>query len=158
MSISFVVAVAKNNVIGKENTLPWYLPEDLKRFKALTTGKTVLMGRKTFESILKKLGKPLPQRVNVVITRDENYKAPEGVVVYNDLKTALDVFKNEEVMVIGGGQIYRQTIDLADTLYVTHVDEEIAGDVFFPTIDPAVWQKTDEEKHDSFTFATYKRK
>lgn len=155
MSISIVAAVAKNRVIGKENALPWYLPEDLKRFRHLTTGKTVLMGRKTFESIMRKLGKPLPNRKNVVVTGNLGYQVPEGVVVYNDLQKAISDLKNEELMIIGGGQIYKQTIDKADILYITHVDQEIDGDVYFPKIDLSKWQKVEEEKHEGFSFVIY---
>ena len=188
--ISLVAAVAKNGVIGKENALPWYLPEDLKRFKALTTGKTVLMGRKTFESIIARIGKPLPKRTNIVITRDKGYGAytplpnplPQGegmgsgnspfpssplrgedkgggeVVIYHDLNEILDDYKDKDLFVIGGGEIYKQTIDKADTLYITHVDQIIDGDVFFPKIDPQKWQKILEEKHEGYSFVTYARK
>lgn len=156
MAIILIAAVAKNGVIGKENALPWYLPEDLKRFKQLTTGKTVLMGRKTFESIMRKLQKPLPNRTSIVITNQRDYQVPEGVIVYHDLNQALAKLKDQELMIIGGGQIYKQTIDKADVLYITHVDQEIDGDVFFPTIDPAIWQKVEEEKHEGFSFVTYK--
>ena len=155
--ISIIAAVAKNNVIGKRNALPWYLPEDLKRFKKLTAGHTVLMGRKTFESIMTKLGKPLPNRKNVVITRDKNYQVPAGVVLFNDVVSALESLKAEDVFIIGGGEIYNQTIDKADTLYVTHVHADHEGDVFFPPIDPVVWKKIEAEPHDGFSFAKYQR-
>lgn len=155
--ISIIAAVAKNNVIGKRNALPWYLPEDLKRFRKLTTGKTVLMGRKTFESIIDKLDKPLPNRKNVVITRDADYKVPEGVMVLHDINSAFEALKDEDVFIIGGGEIYNQTINMADKLYITHVNAEHDGDVFFPEIDPKVWQKVEDDPHDGFSFATYKR-
>ena len=157
MSISLIAAVDKNLVIGKENDLPWYLPEDLKRFKQLTTGKTVLMGRKTFESIMARNGKPLPNRKNVVVTTDPNYKVPDGVVLYNDLNQAIEELKSEELCVIGGGQIYKQTIDKADILFITHVDMETDGEVFFPKIDPAVWKQTEQEPHKGHTFAKYEK-
>src|SRR3990167_4501644 len=164
--ISIIAAVAKNGVIGAKNDLPWYLPEDLKHFKELTTGKTVLMGRKTFESIMKRLGKPLPNRKNVVVTRDVNYAphlnplphgerkhdqipspsmgegaptavgAGEGVCVHHAVDEALEHHKGEEIMVAGGGEIFRQTIDRADKLYITEVNKLVEGDVYFPTIDP----------------------
>ena len=155
--ISLIAALDKNNVIGRENALPWYLPEDLKRFRKLTTGKTVLMGRKTFDSIIKRNGKPLPNRKNVVVTRDQGFQAPEGVLVYNDLNKAISDLKSEDLFIIGGGQIYAQTIDLADTLYITHVDMEAPGDVYFPVIDPQKWQRIEKEKHDSYSFCTYTR-
>ena len=155
--ISIIAAVAKNNVIGKRNALPWYLPEDLKRFKKLTTGHTVLMGRKTFESIIAKLGKPLPNRKNAVITRDKNYQAPAGVVLFNDIAVALESLKDEDVYVIGGGEIYKQTIDKANTLFITEVHAEHEGDVVFPSIDPSVWKKVENEPRESFSFAKYVR-
>ncbi|MEM5806090.1 MAG: dihydrofolate reductase [Candidatus Aenigmatarchaeota archaeon] len=155
--LAIIAAVAENNVIGKANELPWYIPEDLKRFKQLTTGKTVLMGRKTFESIIKKTGKPLPNRKNVVITSQTDYHVPEGVVVYNDLNKALQDLKNEDVFIIGGGEIYRQTIDLVDKLYITHVNKKVDGDVFFPKIASAKWKKINEEIHEGFSFVEYER-
>ena len=157
MSISIIAAIAKNNVIGKKNALPWYLPEDLKRFKALTTGKTVLMGRKTFESILDKLGKPLPNRKNIVVTRKQGIPYPAGVLVYSDLSEALKNHESEELFVIGGGEVYRQTLDKAEVLYITHVDQEIDGDVFFPAIDRRQWKKIQDEPHPGFSFARYAR-
>lgn len=155
--ISLIAAIAKNNVIGHENDLPWYLPEDLKRFKALTMGKPVLMGRKTYDSIIKRLGKPLPGRVNIVVTRDSNYKVAEGVKLYTDLNRALEDFKDQDLFVIGGGQIFSQTIDKADKLYITHVDLDTPGDSYFPKIDLKKWKKTEEEPHENFTFVTYEK-
>ncbi len=157
MSVSIIAAVAKNGVIGKENALPWYLPEDLKRFRNLTSGKTVLMGRKTFESIIARNGKPLPNRKNVVITKQKEYQVPEGVTVYNDIEKALRELKNEDLCIIGGGDIYKQTIDAGDFLYITHVDQEFEGDVYFPEIDASKWKKVLEEKHEGYSFATYER-
>ena len=157
MSLAIIAAVAKNNVIGKSNSLPWYLPEDLKRFKQLTTGKTVLMGRKTFESVINKLGKPLPNRKNVVITSQADYSVPEGVIVYNDLNKALNELKNDEVLISGGAKIYEQTIGLVNKLYITHINREVDGDVLFPKIDLNKWKKISEEKHDGFSFVEYER-
>lgn len=155
--IAIVVAIANNNVIGKRNALPWYLPDDLKRFKKLTTGHTVLMGRKTYESIVKRLGKPLPNRKSAVVTRNKDYKVPEGVLLFETLDGAFAALKDDEVYIIGGGEIYRQTFDRADTLYITHINADYDGDVFFPEIDLAVWQKVEDEPHDGFSFATYRR-
>ncbi len=155
--IALVAAVSKNGVIGAKNDLPWYLPEDLKRFKEITKGKTVLMGRKTFESILARLKKPLPDRTNIVITRNLNYKVPEGVVVQGDVASALRSHGSSDIFIIGGGQIFSETMDLADTLYITHVDKEVEGDVFFPKIDPKKWRLESDEKHDGYSFAIYKR-
>ncbi|MFA6132240.1 MAG: dihydrofolate reductase [Patescibacteria group bacterium] len=153
--LTLIAAVAKNNVIGKNNELPWHLPEDLKHFKTLTTGNTVLMGRKTFESIVTRLGKPLPDRKNIVITRQENYPAPEGILIYRDIETALKNHSGEQVFVIGGAEMYRQTIERADRLEITHVDQEVEGDATFPSIDLNIWKKASEESHDGYSFATY---
>src|SRR3989344_919191 len=115
------VAVADNLVIGKGNDLPWYLPEDLIHFKGLTLGKTVLMGRKTYESIFARLKKPLPDRKNVVITRQSDYKVPEGVLVFCSLDEALKALSAEDIYVIGGAEIYKQALPLAEVMYMTHV-------------------------------------
>jgi dihydrofolate reductase len=155
--IHMIAAVAKNNVIGKSNDLPWYIPEDLKKFKDLTLGKTVLMGRKTYESILNRLGKPLPNRKHIVITKDQAYEAKHpDVVVLHDLNQALDGLK-DDVMVIGGGEIYKQMMDLADVLHITHVHKDIEGDTFFPEIDNVVWRKESEEPGNGFTWVKYVR-
>jgi dihydrofolate reductase len=150
MDVAIFVAVAENGVIGRDNGLPWRLSSDLKRFKAATIGKPVVMGRKTFESI----GKPLPGRTNIVVTRDRSFKA-EGVETAASLDDALTLAKvrarcmngADEVCIIGGGEIYRQAITVADRLYVTHVLASPDGDTRFPTIDPAVWQQTSMEEH-----------
>jgi len=151
------VAVAENLVIGKDNDLPWHLPEDLKHFKELTLGKTVLMGRKTFESILKRLGKPLPNRKNVIISRQKDYKAPEGVLVFSSLDEAIKSLQ-EDIYIIGGAEIYKLALPLANLMYITHVHENYLGDAFFPAIKWSEWEKLEEEKHKKFTFAKYKRK
>ena len=158
MALSLIAAVAKNGVIGNNNDLLWHIPEDLQHFKQLTTGKTVIMGRKTFESICARLKKPLPNRTNVVITRQTNIKLPEGVVVHATIEDALRSHGGADIFVIGGGEIYRQTIDLADTLYITHVDKECTGDTHFPTIDSAKWQKISEDPHEGYSFTIYKRR
>ena len=143
MKMSLIVAVSRNGVIGLNNQLPWRLPDDLQYFKSVTMGKPLVMGRKTYDSI----GRPLPGRTNIVITRDASWSAP-GVNVATTLGDALLLARKacldsgvDEVMVIGGEQIYRMTITVADRLYVTEVDAEIAGDAFFPTIDPQQWQR-----------------
>lgn len=155
--VSLIAAVAKNGVIGTKNDLPWNLPEDLKRFRELTAGKTVIMGRKTFDSIFARLGKALPNRTNIVITRQTDIKMPEGVIVQSSIEDALRSHGGSDVFVIGGGEIYRQTIELADTLYITHVEKEVEGDTRFPKIDPKKWRLVSDEKHDGYTFAAYKR-
>ena len=152
------VAVAKNGIIGNENDLPWYLPEDLKHLRELTTGKICLMGRKTFESIIRRLGKPLPNRLNIIVTRETGYKVPPDVIVYNDLMKAIEDYKDRELFIIGGSQVFEQTISLGELMYVTHVEFESKGDSFFPKIDPAIWEKVEEEKHENFSFVKYARK
>jgi dihydrofolate reductase len=130
--ISLIAAMSSNRVIGVQNKLPWDIPEDLKRFRALTAGHVIIMGRKTFESI----GRPLPGRDNRVVTRQKDYK-PEGVKVYATLEAALaervpDGLKDDEVFVIGGGEIYAQALPFADRLHLTVIDQEFKGDAYFP--------------------------
>ena len=144
MIISLIVAVSENNVIGKDNKLPWKLSSDLKRFKYYTKGKAVIMGRKTFDSI----GKPLPDRINIILSKQKDYK-PEKTVVFSDLSAAFNFAADnglEEVFVIGGSNIYEQTLDLADRIYLTKVHTEIeGGDSTFPEIDMTEWDIVDEE-------------
>lgn len=145
--IVIVVATAANGVIGREGDLPWRLSTDLKRFKALTMGKPVVMGRKTWAS----LGRPLPGRPNIVISRDPNFAA-QGAELASSLEAALDRARNhaaalgvDEICIIGGGEIYRQSIGIADVLHVTEVQAEVEGDTAFPAIDPAMFEKVFEE-------------
>lgn len=154
--ISLIAAIAKNNCIGKDNQLLWNIPEDMKHFKDLTTGQVVLMGRKTWESIPEKF-RPLPNRTNIIITRDESYQVPAGVEVYSSIDKAIANHKDESIFIIGGAQIYQQTIDMADKLCITHVNQDCDGDAFFPKINPNVWQETGREDHDGFSFVTYKK-
>jgi len=154
--ITIIAAVAKNNVIGNKNDLPWYLPEDLKHFKEITTGHTVIMGRKTYESIIARLGKPLPNRKTVVITRNQDYTVPAEVEKFESLKQALDTHR-EDVFIIGGASIFEQALPLADTLIITHVKKEYPGDTFFPEIDPTIWKETNREDHDEYSFVSYKK-
>lgn len=151
MIISIVVAVSKNSVIGRDNGMPWRLSTDLQRFKKLTLGKPVVMGRKTWES----LGRPLPGRTNIVITRDATYQA-EGAVVVPTIDAALQAGEQaandagvDEICIIGGAQIYaqalKQEVDKVTCLHVTHIDAEIDGDAFFAPIDPKIWQIVSEE-------------
>ncbi len=154
--IALIAAISENNCIGKSGTLPWYIPEDLKRFKKITTGHTVLMGRKTWESIPEKF-RPLPDRKNIVITRNTTYPVPRGVVLYHSVEDALK-HEQGDIMVIGGAEIYAQSIDRADTLYITHIRTCIEdGTAFFPTIDRTIWKETDREEHEHFSFVTYKK-
>ncbi len=144
MKLAMIAAVAENNAIGINNKMPWYLPGDLRYFKAVTMGKPVIMGRKTFDS----LRKPLPGRTNIVITRDTDWKH-EGVKVVHNLDDAIELAEdislingNEEIMIIGGEQIYRLAMDKADRLYLTRVYQSFAGDAFFPELDDTQWQET----------------
>jgi dihydrofolate reductase len=146
--LSLIAAVAENGVIGAGDAMPWRLSSDLKRFKSITLGKPVIMGRKTFQTI----GKPLPGRSNIVVSRQSGF-APEGVLVAPTLDAALVAAEEKsgaadepEIMVIGGGQIYREAIDRADRLYITHVEAAPKGDTYFPAIDPAVWRATTAER------------
>lgn len=152
--ISLVAAVAANGVIGAHNDLPWRIPEDWIYFKKLTTGKTILMGRKTFES----LGKPLPQRKHLVITRQKEYSVPEEVDVYASVDDALKAHPKEDVYIIGGGEIFKETIGIADTLYITHIEKAYEGDTYFPAIDPHVWKEVSRDPRDGFAFVKYTKK
>lgn len=134
--LSMIVAHADNRVIGKDNDMPWYLPADLAYFKKTTLGKPIIMGRKTYESI----GRPLPGRKNIVISRDDEYRA-EGVEVVGSVEAALALVSDvEEVMVIGGGAIYKHCLPAAQRLYITHIDANIAGDTYFPEYDLNEWR------------------
>lgn len=142
--LSIIVAVAKNNVIGKDNKLIWHLPEDLKRFKKLTTGHTIIMGRKTFES----LGRVLPNRKHIVLTNNSNMKIEnENVEVISDIKL-LDSYINskEENFIIGGASTYSLLMPYANKMYITKIDEEFEGDVYFPEIDNKIWQEVERER------------
>ncbi|WP_181702504.1 dihydrofolate reductase [Chthonobacter albigriseus] len=145
--IAIIVAIADNGVIGADGDMPWKVSADLKRFRRLTMGKPVVMGRKTLQSI----GKPLDGRDNIVLTRDPNFAA-EGILIARDLASALELARGiavgrgvDEVLVIGGGILYAEALPLADRLYVTHIAASPAGDTRFPAIDPAVWRPVDEE-------------
>jgi dihydrofolate reductase len=147
--VTLVAAVARNGVIGRDGGLPWRLSSDLKRFKANTMGRPLIMGRKTFQSI----GRPLPGRDNIVVTRDRAF-APEGVFTAPDVGTALELARDKargagsaEICVIGGGEIYRQTFDMADRLIVTFIEAEIEGDTIFPAIDSRIWDEISCEFH-----------
>jgi dihydrofolate reductase len=143
MRISLIVAMAENRVIGRDNQLPWRIPEDLKHFKALTMGKPIIMGRKTYESI----GRPLPGRDNIVITGDTLYRA-EGCQVVHSIEEALrSVGVAEEAMIIGGAALYRQTLQDADRLYLTLVKAQPEGDTWFPKIEPQAWREIRREAH-----------
>jgi dihydrofolate reductase len=143
MKVSLIVAMAENRVIGLNNQLPWRLSADLQHFKALTMGKPIVMGRKTWESI----GRPLPGRTNIVVTRDVGYQA-EGCVVVHSVDQALEVADgSDEIMVIGGANLYQQLFDRADRLYLTLVRGDIEGDTWFPEFNIAQWRELERESH-----------
>lgn len=145
--MTIIAAIAQNNAIGFENKLIYWLPNDLKRFKALTTGHTIVMGRKTFESLPKGA---LPNRRNIVLTRQTDFTAP-GIEVFHSLKEALDAcLPDEEIYIIGGESLYREALPLADRLCLTHIeDTPEQADAFFPEIDKKVWKAEQEEAHDT---------
>lgn len=159
--LTIIVAASTNNAIGLNNTLIWHLSDDLKRFKKLTNGHYIIMGRKTFESF----PKPLPNRTHVVISYQSDYKVPAGVILVNSLSDAIDVSKNDpQPFIIGGGQIYKQALTLVSKIELTRVHDNFDGDTFFPEIDLSVWKETENKfhkkdakhKHD-FSFITYER-
>ena len=160
--LTIIAAVSENNALGKDNQLLWHLPEDFKRFKTLTSGHYIIMGRKTFESF----PKPLPNRTHLIITRQPNYQAPEGCVVVSSLEKAMELCPaNEEAFVIGGGEIYQQAINIVDKIDVTRVHTTIDADTFFPEIDTNIWKLVFEEFHPKdekhafdFTFLTFVRR
>lgn len=159
-SISLVVAASTNNVIGVAGGLPWHLSDDLKRFKALTMGKPIIMGRKTFESI----GRALPGRQNIVITTQADYQA-EGCDVVTSVDAAIEVAgETAEKMIIGGGEIYRLFLPVADRIYLTRVAVDVVGDTLFPELDSDIWRETGRETHTAgegndhdFAILTYAR-
>lgn len=159
--INVIVAKASNNVIGAKNDLIWHLPNDLKHFKNLTSGHPIIMGRKTFES----LGRPLPNRTNIVVTRDKDWHA-ENIEKEFSLEKAIESAKkiNEDIYIIGGGNIYKQAMEFADVLYITEVHHEFEGDTYFPEIDEEIWEEVarenfmKDEKHPyAYSYVTYKR-
>jgi len=162
MLISLIVAASENNVIGRDNDLPWKLPDDMKFFVKTTKGHHILMGRKNLESF----GRLLPNRTNILLTRDRSYQF-EGAEIFYDLEEAIEFAKangEDELMVIGGGEIYKQCLPFTDRIYLTRIHTQIEGDTFFPELDPNDWKSTSElyhpkdEKHAfDFTFITYKK-
>jgi dihydrofolate reductase len=167
VKLSMIVATAQNRVIGRDNALPWYLPNDLKYFKQTTLGKPVIMGRKTYESI----GKPLPGRTNIVITRQTDY-LPEGVKVVHSVAEARDLAESvclidgqEEAMIMGGAEIYTLALPDADRLYLTEVHADVDGDAYFPEYDKTEWQEISREDFSAegpnpynYSFVVYDKK
>ncbi len=165
LPVSLIVAATRNQVIGLDNQMPWHLPADLRYFKQRTLGKPIIMGRKTWES----LGRPLPGRLNIVITRQADI-ALEGAEVFADLDAAIERGQEwaaqqgvDEVMVIGGGQLYQQALTLAQRVYLTRIELELDGDTYFPVLDAQLWQKTDAQTHPAqeqepgYTFEVWQR-
>ena len=160
--IIIIAAIAeKNRVIGKDGKLPWYISEDLKRFKRLTTGYAVLMGRKTFESIVERLGKPLPERRSIVLT-SKSFADYPGVETYPAIESALTAIKSEEkIFVVGGERVFKETLPLADALELTIVEGAYEGDAFFPEYEEIItkqFQIFNKEKKEGYRFESYKRK
>jgi dihydrofolate reductase len=167
MRLCLIAAVAENGVVGKNNALPWHLPEDLKYFKRMTLGKPIVMGRKTFESI----GRPLPGRTNIVVSRNQSY-APEGVQVVDSLISSLtlaegiaEAGEQKDLMVIGGAAIYAAALPLAQCLYITEVHGEVEGDAFFPEMDWSVWREVSRTRNVApasggydFSFVVFERR
>jgi dihydrofolate reductase len=162
MTISMIAAMGQNRVIGRDGNLPWHLPDDFKFFKRKTQGCPVIMGRKTFDS----MGKPLPGRRNIVITRNPDLKIP-GAEVVHSLENALQLVEPSEgeTFIIGGSEIYRQGLEVADRIYLTLVHEAFEGDTFFPEFDESAWAVVHREDHEAddrnphpFTFVTYERR
>lgn len=167
MKVALIAAYAQNRVVGINNSLPWHLPEDLKYFKRTTSGKAIIMGRKTYDSI----GRPLPNRTNIVVTRNADFTA-EGVVVVNSLEAAIkhaesvnEINGVDEVMIIGGAAIYEASLPMADRLYLTHVHAEVEGDAYFPEVDMSDWNEIDREDFSKdgpnpydYSFAIYDKK
>lgn len=159
--IIMIAAAGEDNSLGKDNDLLWHLPDDFKRFKRLTSGHKIIMGRKTFESF----PKPLPNRIHIIVTRDLDYKISyEDCIVVHSLEEALGLISNENAYIIGGGEIYKQGEQYSNEIELTRVHSTFDADTFFPEIDPSVWELVIEEYHPKdekhqydFTYRTYKR-
>jgi len=145
-TISFIVAMDRNGLIGAGSRLPWHLPDDMRRFRQITMGKPVLMGRKTYESIPDRL-RPLPGRTNIVLTQQLDYEAPGCTIVHSLAQALAAASEHDELMVIGGARLYEQLLSQADRIYLTQIDGEFEGDVFFPALNQAEWQEVEREEH-----------
>ncbi|MGW1677262.1 dihydrofolate reductase [Saccharopolyspora sp. NPDC002376] len=151
--MTLIAAVARNRVIGRDGDLVWRDKDDLQRVKGITTGKTLVMGRRTFDSI----GRPLPGRRSIVVTRRTDW-APEGITVVGSIAEAMAAANDDEVFCFGGGEIYAQLIGAADRLEITEINADLAGDVHFPKIDPTSWHETDRVRRSSYSWVTYQRR
>lgn len=155
--ISLIVAMDKRGLIGNKNALPWHYPADLKYFKKTTLNKTVLMGRKTFESILSLVGKPLPQRHSIVLTRDKEFSYP-GVEVVHSFDEVLKRNFEEEIFIIGGKQVYEASLAYVQRMYITHINKEYLGDTYLEGIDYSAFKKIYQENVDDLSFCIYERR
>jgi dihydrofolate reductase len=154
--LSVIAALARNRVIGRDNDLPWHLPEDLKRFRALTMGHHIVMGRKTFES----LGRLLPGRTTVIVTRNRDYQVPGAIIVHSLEEAVTACGDDPEIFLIGGAELYQQSLQLAGRLYLTEIDAEFEGDAYFPAFSRDTWKETARETQISaeglpFSYVTY---
>jgi dihydrofolate reductase len=163
--ISIIVGASDNNVIGHLNKLPWYLPRDLKNFSALTTGHTTIMGRKTFESIMARLGKPLPNRQSIIITKQKDFQTPEGCAVANNWSEAIQKATDREIFVSGGTEIYKLALPDTQRIYLTRIHTTCDGDVYLPITDFSDWKliheeqwPKDEKNQFNATYQIYERK
>jgi len=148
--VSIIAAMSENRVIGRDGKLPWYIPEDLQHFKKLTEGGAVIMGRKTYESI----GKPLPNRLNIVITREKD-KTINGCITVNSIKDAISKANSEKkIFIIGGGEIYKKSLKFASTVYLTKVHQDIEGDTYFPELNDK-WKEVEREDKNGYSFIRY---
>ncbi|MDP4012978.1 MAG: dihydrofolate reductase [Candidatus Nanoarchaeia archaeon] len=156
MELILIAAVSENSVIGRDGELPWRYSEDLKRFKQLTLGHAVLMGRKTYESI----GSPLEGRLNIVLTKNKKYEAHDGICLVNSLADALficDENRIDQVYVIGGEKVYEAALPFADRLELTEIHKKVDGDAFFPKYDKSKWEEINREDKEEYSFVTYKK-
>ena len=154
MGVSLIVAMAKNRVIGANNSIPWRVPGEQKLFKQITTGHHIVMGRKTYESI----GRLLPGRTTVIVTRQREYLVP-GAIIAHSLHDAINAAaRDDEIFVIGGAELFREALPVADRIHLSVVDQEPEGDVFMPDIDPAVWREVASEEHPGFRYSLLERR
>ena len=153
--IIIIVAVAKNNVIGKDNKIPWHISDDFKHFKELTLNHPIIMGKNTYLSLPKR---PLPERENIILTFQDDPFNEQGITIKHSLKDALEYTENKDVYIIGGASVYKQAIELATKLEITSIDKEYDGDTFFPEINLDIWKLIKEDKREGYSFQTYIKK
>ena len=151
--VNLIVAKSENNVIGNKGRIPWYIPNDLKRFKEITTNNVVIMGRKTFESLPEEY-RPLPNRINIILSKDKSFKT-NCCMVFNDLKKAIrKAGSDKEIFIIGGGEIYKESLKYADKVYMTEVNGEFEGDTYFPKLN-RYWKEVNREEKEGYRFIDY---